>query len=98
LVVAQKLFAIPWKEVAIIVKKMNKKAAYRNTVSRFFLEAPFPFPQGGKALGTDLNENIALKGRHLTAQGNALCTGIKINNRPREITFKAKSSSRTECQ
>jgi len=37
LVVAQKLFAIPWKEVAIIVKKMNKKAAYRNTVSRFFL-------------------------------------------------------------
>jgi hypothetical protein len=36
LVVAQKLFAIPWKEVAIVVKKMNKKAAYRNTVSRFF--------------------------------------------------------------
>jgi len=37
--VAQKLFAIPWKEVAIIVKKMNKKAAYRNTVSRFFFVA-----------------------------------------------------------
>jgi hypothetical protein len=39
LVVAQELFAIPWKEVAIIVKKKNKKAAYRNTVSRFSFAA-----------------------------------------------------------
>jgi hypothetical protein len=35
LVVAQKLFAIPWKEVAIIAFN-EQKAAYRNTVSRFF--------------------------------------------------------------
>jgi hypothetical protein len=69
LVVAQKLFAIPWKEVAIIVKKNMKKAAYRNTVSRFCFEAPFPFPRWGKAFGCWIEWGFALKGLNINNPG-----------------------------
>jgi len=42
-VVAQKLFAIPWKEVAIIVKKNEQKSGLSEHGKPLFLAAPFPF-------------------------------------------------------
>jgi len=45
--VAQKLFAIPWKEVAIIVKNEQKSGLSEHGKPLFFVASPKSPPQGG---------------------------------------------------